>query len=401
MAMNPARPPSCLPLIAALFFGGLLISPREAAAQQPWNFASVEEMCIADAYLPALPDSLKVLLEQAVRQPVAYNIRYHLSGPHSRRGRDYVLFQAADDTSVSASALRVPLKLVPALMPHLVSCRYWERRFTQLLKWSYIDMPLADSLLGFDTLGHRYGRYSPLHLLTYTYTSSPQSPVVFSLTTNSPELQQLTLQQLQQLAEAGAFATEADLLAYERLHRLRTDRDRQHLDSLDALIDSLTLRSSRFARQADSLELELEADSLELERQQRLADVERTKQRMNRDAIFIINLKPARSEYMFGLELNLYNCFPRTIASIELTVTPYNNRGQVQKDKFKRSARTMRCVGPIEPGHPAQYTFDELFWDDRGHIKFMRLTAITFRFTDGTRRSYYGYAQILKHSLTP
>ena len=80
-------------------------------------------------------------------------------------------------------------------------------------------------------------------------------------------------------------------------------------------------------------------------------------------------------------------------------MTPYNDRSRVQEDKFHRSVRTVRCMGPIRPESPAQYLFDELFWDDKGRIKYMRTTSITFHFTDGTTKSYNGYNQIMKHSL--
>ena len=127
--------------------------------------------------------------------------------------------------------------------------------------------------------------------------------------------------------------------------------------------------------------------------------VMRTKKRMNRDEIFIMSLQPARSDYMFGLEFNLYNCFKKTISKIEITVAPYNSRDRVQEDKFHRTVRTVRCMGPIAPGEPAQYTFDELFWDDSGKIRYMKVTSITFHFPDGTSRSFNGYPTVMKHSL--
>ena len=357
-------------------------------------------MCLADAYLPALPDSLQSALEKAVGQSITTGIRYHLSGPHGSRSRAYILFQPADDTVLAAPSFRLPVALATDLMPHLVSCRYWEHRFAQLLQWSYVRLDKADSLLAFDTLGHLYGHYSPLHLLSYSFSAtSPTSPVSFRLTTNTPQPQSLTLDQVQHLAEQGAFASEADLYAYTQQQLDHHRLDLRQRDSLDALLDSLSFWGDLFARQADSIALELEADSVAAERQQRLAEVKRTMQRMSRESLFIFNLKTARSDYMFGLELNLYNCFSRTISRIELTITPYNASGRVQQDKYKRAARDIRCVGPIPPGEPAQFVFDELFWDDSGRIKFMRLTAITFYFTDGTHRSYYGHAQILKHSL--
>ncbi len=149
----------------------------------------------------------------------------------------------------------------------------------------------------------------------------------------------------------------------------------------------------------DSIATQLQSDSIAEQEEQRRSDVERAKERMRRDEIFVMNIKPARSNYMFGIELNLFNCYDKTISMLELSVAPYNDRDRVQEDKFHRSVRSMRCMGPIRPGQPAQYTFDELFWDDSGRIKYMRVTHITFHFTDGTSLSFNGYKQILRHSL--
>ena len=86
----------------------------------------------------------------------------------------------------------------------------------------------------------------------------------------------------------------------------------------------------------------------------RRAEVQATKERMNRDQIFIMSINPARSDYMFGLEFNFYNCFQKIVTKLEITVTPVNDRGQLQKDQFNRDVRTVRCMGPVRPGSPAQ-----------------------------------------------
>jgi hypothetical protein len=285
------------------------------------------------------------------------------------------------------------------MLSHLVDTRYWENRFSKLLPWAYVDTERLGGLLQVDSADRRYGRYSPIRWLGYSYLPSEQSPVLFSISTNTRTPQQLTLRALERLAEWGAFATETDQLAYEQ-HQAALVDSLQALDShLDYLDSQFSTVNSQLTTFIDSIAQQLRSDSIAALQEQTQAQVERTKERMNRDEIFIMNIKPARSDYMFGIELNLYNCFQRTVSMIELSVTPYNDRDRVQEDKFHRSVRTMRCMGPIHPGHPAQYTFDELFWDDRGKIKYMRVTHITFHFTDGTSKSFNGYKQILRHSL--
>lgn len=363
-------------------------------AQQPWNIDRLQDACLQDAYFIEPPAALKAELESAAGMRPLYNTVYHISGPYKSWGRDYIRFQCAAGVD-----FRLPEDVAVKMLPHLVSCSYWQQRFVQLLQWSHVDMTALSGLLEVDTLDDRYGRYSVIRWLDYSFQPSEQWPVTFTVMTNTHQPQQLSLHALERLAEWGAFATDADQLVYERnREQLRQNAADRRAD-LQRELDSLSSISDWAERHADSLVLVLQRDSLSVANEQMQAEVERAKERMNRDEIFIMNIKPARSDYMFGVELNLYNCYDKTISKIELTVTPYNDRGQVQADKFQRTVRTVRCMGPIHPGSPAQYLFDELFWNDRGRIKYMRVTGITFHFTDGSHRSFSGYNQILKHSL--
>ena len=257
----------------------------------------------------------------------------------------------------------------------------------------------AGLLIKLDTTDRRYGSYSPITWLGYRFQPSVEWPVVFTVRTNTHSLQELTLPTLQRLAEWGAFTTDDAQHAYE-LRRDSIRRSQQaEQNALRQHIDSLERQREILARQADSIAIALRNDSLLQVEQQTLQQVQATKETMNREQIFLMSLKPARSNYMFGLEFNFYNCFQKTISKIEITVIPVDAKGHLQPDRFNRDERTIRCMGPIQPGSPAQYTFDELFWDDSGRIKYMRVIELTFHFTDGSRKHYNGYDKILKHTL--
>ena len=305
---------------------------------------------------------------------------------------------------------------------------YWDNRFRQLLRWTYIDDSLANIYLNtglneelrikneesadavdphpdnssFFTPHSSLNftqNYLPLHWYGYSFQPSDLWPVVFHVAVGDGPEQTLSLAALRQLAQWGAFLTNDDHRRLRLEKQLALSRQRQADSILRRQLDSLDNLARALRIEADSLSSILAADSLASAREQMQEEVQRTKQRMNRDQIFILNVNTARSEYMFGLELNLYNPFGKTISMLEFNVAPYNDRGQVQEDKFHRTVRTMRCMGPIAPESPAQYTFDELFWNDRGRIKYMRINSITFHFTDGTSRSFRGYGKILKHTL--
>ena len=362
-------------------------------AQNPWNFSSLEEACMDDAYFVMPPGDLhKQVSQQAGRMDI-YNQSYHLSGPYTVHGKPYIRFQN------SQQDFRLPEALAAQLLPHLVSHSYWRQRYNTLQQWSYIDMELLGGLLEADTTDHTYGRYNTIVWLGYEFQPSEETPVYFTVVVGGGVPQRLSLRAMERLAEWGAFASQADWRLYVAQHNDIKRQQQERQEALQQQIDSLANIIAMIEHQADSLVVAMQSDSIAQVEADTRMEVERTKARMNRQELFFMSIRPARSDYMFGLEFNLYNCFSKTISKIEITVTPYNDRGRVQEDRFHRSVRTVRCMGPIRPSAPAQYVFDELFWAEKNNIKYMRVTDITFYFADGTTRNYNGYANIMKHCL--
>lgn len=380
-------------LLAAAIVSLLTFPVAALQAQQPWNFASIEDACRDDAYLILPPDSIRSAVLRASDGRADFNVSYHISGPYRSFGRRMVRFQNAD------AEFRIPMALAEELLPYLVSHSYWRQRYETWSAWSLVDMTQVTTLLEVDTNDRRYGDYSPLLWQGYSFQPSEDWPVCFNVMTNTGTQQVLTLRAMERLAKWGAFSTYAQWQAADRRERDRRRREADRADSLQRQLDSLAGIGRWAGRQADSLVIALQNDSIAAVAEQSRAEVERAKERMNHNEIFLMNIKPAHSDYMFGLEYNFYNCFNKTITKIEITIVPYNDRSRVQEDKFHRSVRTVRCMGPIRPGSPAPYLFDELFWDERGRIKYMRTTNVTFHFTDGTTRSYNGYDQVMKHCL--
>ena len=369
------------------------LSPFTLQAQQPWNYSSLQEAHFDNAYFVEPPVDLKARIAKYTgKTKVPYNTLFRLSVSARSNGK-HLLHLQTDSLDFT-----IPEPLASELFPYLVSERYWRERFRRLQDWAFVNMD-NDYMIAVDTSDHRHGRYSPVTWLGYSYQPSAEWPVVFSIRTNTHTIQKMGLAAIQKLAEWGAFVTDADMQAYEENLRRQRQKEQaeqrqlqQHLDSLDRVREELE-------RQADSINEVVLRDSLAQAEERLMAEVQATKELMNRKTLFLMSVNPAKSDYMFGLEFNFYNCFDRIISKIEITVTPVNAKGQIQKDQFNRDVRTVRCMGPIRPGSPAQYTFDELFWDDKGRIKYMRVTSITFHFTDGTHRTFSGYEKILKHTL--
>ena len=101
--------------------------------------------------------------------------------------------------------------------------------------------------------------------------------------------------------------------------------------------------------------------------------------------------------HQFGMKFGVYNCFNKTIKYVEFTMTNYNAVGDVQRDDFGHSSKTVKGIGPIAPEDGGTYVFDDVFWDDRDVIEKTRLVNVKFIFTDGTTKVFSGYANVKKH----
>ena len=389
-------------IIIKLFCVSLILNSQfsilnSLRAQQPWNHGSIEEACLDDGYLISPPGDICLQIEKEAIGKVVYNALYHISGPYTTqtifgRSKSYIRFQN------DSADFRIPVNDAELLLPYLVSRNYWQQRFDVIRSWNYIDASQTCLFLDVDSTAF-IGRYINMSWLRFNFQPSEEWPVYFTVALEGGKPQRLSLSALERLAQWGVFATYAD---WQRYAASDNEVMRQYLSMMEELqrhVDSLSDVSVEMGRHADSMYTALRSDSLAAVVGQNRSKAEQMKERMNRDEIFIMSIKPARSEYMFGMELNLYNCFDKTITKIEITVTPYNDRARVQQDKFGRSTRTVRCMGPIHPGSPAQYQFDELYWNEQSKIKYMRVTGIEFHFTDGTTKSYYGYDKVMKHCL--
>ena len=161
---------------------------------------------------------------------------------------------------------------------------YWNARFLQLLRWTYVDSSLAAIYLPYELEGMsnesgdthtklQTKNYTPIRWYGYRFQPSDQWPVVFQVAIGDGPEQTLTLPALEQLAQWGAFLTNDDhrrlriTRRQERDESLRQDTLlRRQLDSLDCIARALRI-------EADSIQASLTADSLETVSRQRAEEI--------------------------------------------------------------------------------------------------------------------------------
>lgn len=150
-------------------------------------------------------------------------------------------------------------------------------------------------------------------------------------------------------------------------------------------------------REQERLRKEEEA---RLEEERKQLEIDSIIHMCKRKQIFIISQEYAYGDYgQFGLEWSFFNCFNKAIKYIEITVKPYNQVDDIQRDDVGRKESKAKCIGPIEVGMPATFTFDELFWDDRDLIKVLKVSYIKITFMDNSTKVFSGVENIKKRML--
>lgn len=142
-----------------------------------------------------------------------------------------------------------------------------------------------------------------------------------------------------------------------------------------------------------------EEEARQAEEQRRL-EIDSIIQMCKQKQIFIISQEYVYGDYgQFGLEWSFFNCFKKTIKYIEVTVKPYNQVDDIQRDDIGRKESKARCIGPVEVGTLATFSFDEMFWDDNDLINRLKVSYIKITFMDNTTKIYSGTENIKKRML--
>lgn len=88
----------------------------------------------------------------------------------------------------------------------------------------------------------------------------------------------------------------------------------------------------------------------------------------------------------FGLELEFYNGYKKTIKYIDFTVRSYNQVGDPQSDYFGKSVVRPQIIGPLHFDNFSTITFDKLFYDVNDVISYLVITYMKVTFMDGTTK---------------
>lgn len=110
---------------------------------------------------------------------------------------------------------------------------------------------------------------------------------------------------------------------------------------------------------------------------------------LDKKQIFLTGKEYAYGDYSdFGLQLEFYNCFKKTIKYIKFETKSYNKFGDSQGDYFGKKVSGGTCVGPLESGESAKWRFDDLYYDKNDMIEYVCVTKVTFTFLDNSTLTF-------------
>ena len=116
------------------------LSPLTLKAQQPWNYTSIEEAHLDDAYFVTPSAALKARIQKEIPQAIKqsnnqaiFNRFYRLS-VEQHSGRNLLRFQS------DSLDFTLPETLATEIFPYIVSSRYWQQRYRTLQQWAFVTM---------------------------------------------------------------------------------------------------------------------------------------------------------------------------------------------------------------------------------------------------------------------
>lgn len=127
--------------------------------------------------------------------------------------------------------------------------------------------------------------------------------------------------------------------------------------------------------------------------------IDKTNAYYKKNGILILDQEYSFSDYRFGLKFNFYNCFSKDIKYIVLTVVGYNQVGDKERDDWGNHTKEARCIGPINPTNTGVYDFNDLFKDEKGIIKELKVEKVVVTFMDNTTKTFSGKSNVDKLRL--
>ena len=127
--------------------------------------------------------------------------------------------------------------------------------------------------------------------------------------------------------------------------------------------------------------------------------IDKTNAYYKKNGILILGQEYSFSDYRFGLKFNFYNCFSKDIKYIVLTVVGYNQVGDKERDDWGNHTKEARCIGPIKPTNTGVYDFNDLFKDEKGIIKELKVEKVVVTFMDNTTKTFSGKSNVDKLRL--
>ena len=90
-------------------------------------------------------------------------------------------------------------------------------------------------------------------------------------------------------------------------------------------------------------------------------------------------------------------CYNKTINYIYYKAVAYNSVGDKQYDLSGESTKYVEIIGPINPGEVDSEYNNEIFYDSKEKISYIRVEEMRIVFADGTSKHFKSYSEILSH----
>lgn len=183
-------------------------------------------------------------------------------------------------------------------------------------------------------------------------------------------------------------------ISHNEIKKIKSKSTNTDLHLIQSLIDNdkheridKEIKLKEIEKEKENERIKAEKEKEELEIKQKEEALKKILEEYDKKGLVITNKEYSYSYGgFFGLDLQFYNGYNKTIKYIDLTIRPYNRVGDLTHDEIGRDVMRLQLIGPAEPKTIFSNNFDELFYDDNNIIHTLVITYIKITFTDNTTK---------------
>ncbi len=285
----------------------------------------------------------------------------------------------------------VPVERGEYLLPYLHSKAYWNSRYEHWSACRMLDVDKCGGMFSYDASRLQSGTYVPVEWSRYEWDKTENASILVYFRVQGGALQHLSNKQIDTLFQRGAMQ-----MPDSAVRQPAPVQESPEIVEAVPVKEEITPPAPKMRREKSETRQktsDLSDDDL-FEWANQMTGAQKKYQSRE---ICLLRKSLIHQNGSCGISFQFFNCFPKKVDYIELTLTAYNGSRQIQTDDSGVSEQVVRCNGIITLSEFVSYRVPVIFQDKSRRISDLRINQIRIVFTDRSSKTYAGYENVKKH----